>query len=76
MVKSLYGQRIQGKIRPLVEGPRTIFDAKEKAELFNEYFASQSSLDDSSMADRAAVWNIVVSIFQDIITRYYYSERN
>lgn len=51
MVKSLYGQRIQGKIRPLVEGPRTIFDAKQKAELFNEYFASQSSLDDSSMAE-------------------------
>ena len=47
IVKSLYGQKIQGTIPPLVEGPRTIFDTKEKAELFNEYFASQSSLDDS-----------------------------
>ena len=47
IVKSLYGQKIQGTIPPLVEGSRTIFDAKEKAELFNEYFASQSTLDDS-----------------------------
>ena len=37
----LYGLKIQGIIPPLVEGqgPRTIFDAKEKAEQFNEYFA-------------------------------------
>ena len=47
IVKSLCGQKIQGTIPPLVEGPRTIFDAKEKAELFKEYFASRSSLDDS-----------------------------
>ena len=47
IIQSLYGQKIQGTIPPLVEGSRTIFDAKEKAELFNEYFASQSTLDDS-----------------------------
>ena len=47
IVKSIYGQKILCTIPLLVEGPRTIFDAKEKAELLNEYFASQSSLDDS-----------------------------
>lgn len=37
-------------IPSLIEGRDVISDAKEKANLLNEYFASQSTVDDSSAA--------------------------
>lgn len=37
-------------IPSLIEGHDVISDAKEKANLLNEYFASQSTVDDSSAA--------------------------
>ena len=47
IVKSLNGAKIQTSIPTLVEGVKFISDAKEKAELFNEYFCTQCSVDDS-----------------------------
>jgi hypothetical protein len=47
IVKSLYGAKIQTSIPTLVDGVKFISDAKEKAELFNEYFCIQCNVDDS-----------------------------
>ena len=47
IVKSLYGQKIHTTVPTLVEGPLMIHDAKDKAELLNEFFCSQSCLDES-----------------------------
>ena len=41
-------KKLQTTVPTLVEGPNMICDAKEKAELLNEFFSSQSRLDDSS----------------------------
>ena len=48
IVKSLYGQKMHTTVPTLVEGPLMIHDAKDKAELMNEFFCSQSRLDESS----------------------------
>ena len=48
IVKSLYGQKMHTTVPTLVEGPLMIHDAKDKAELLNEFFCSQSRLDESS----------------------------
>ena len=48
IVKSLYGQKMHTTVPTLVEGPLMIHDAKDKAELLNEFFCSQSRLDKSS----------------------------
>lgn len=48
IVKSLYGQKMFTTVPTLVEGPLMIHDAKDKAELLNEFFCSQSRLDESS----------------------------
>ena len=48
IVKSLYGQQLHTTVPTLVEGPVMICDARDKAELLNEFFCSQSRLDESS----------------------------
>ena len=48
IVKSLYGQKMHTTVPTSVEGPLMIHDAKDKAELLNEFFCSQSRLDESS----------------------------
>ena len=48
IVKSLYGQKMHTTVPTLVEGPLMIHDAKDKAELLNGFFCSQSRLDESS----------------------------
>ena len=43
-------RKMMTSIPSLIEGRDVISDAKEKANLLNEYFASQSTVDDSSAA--------------------------
>ena len=47
IVKSLYGQNVHTTVPTLVEGPLLIHDAKDKAELLNEFFGSESRSDES-----------------------------
>ena len=48
IVKALYGQKLHSSVPTLVDGAKLISDAKEKSEVFNEYFCSQSKIDDGS----------------------------
>ena len=47
IVKSLYGQKLHTSVPTLVEGSVMICDSKDTAELLNEFFCSQSRLDES-----------------------------
>jgi hypothetical protein len=47
LVKSLYGNKIQSGIPTLIENDRLIIDAREKAEIFNEYFSTQCRLENT-----------------------------
>ena len=47
-MKVLYGQKLHSSVPTLVDGANLISDAKEKSEVFNEYFCSQSKIDDDS----------------------------
>jgi hypothetical protein len=48
IVKSLCGSKIQSKIPVIQDGHRVITDAKEKDELFNEYFISQCKVENNN----------------------------
>ena len=48
IVKALYGQKLHSSVPTLVDGAKLISDAKEKSEVFSEYFCSQSKIDDGS----------------------------
>ena len=48
IVKALYGQKLHSSVPTLVDSAKLISDAKEKSEVFNEYFCSQSKIDDGS----------------------------
>ena len=50
LAKSLYGAKIQSTVPTLCDGDRLITDAKEKAQLLNEYFCSQCSLENEESA--------------------------
>ena len=45
-MKGLYGERMQSTVSTLIEGARQVTDAREKAEILNEYFCNQSKVDD------------------------------
>ena len=47
-MKALYGQKLHSSVPTLVDGAKLISDAKEKSEVFSEYFCSQSKIDDGS----------------------------
>ena len=47
LVKSIYGGKIQVTVPTLREGCNMITDAKEKAQLLNEYFGTQCTLDNA-----------------------------
>ena len=50
IVKSLYGAKMQiskKNLPPLIEGGRFFCSSEEKAELFNDYFCDQNTIDDS-----------------------------
>ena len=47
-MKALYGQKLHSSVPTLVDGAKLKSDAKEKSEVFNEYFCSQSIIDDGS----------------------------
>ena len=47
LVKSIYGEKIEGTVPTLREGPSMITDAKEKSQLLNEYFCTQCTLDNA-----------------------------
>jgi hypothetical protein len=49
IVKFLYGQKMCEMVPTLMEGPNIISDAKEKAEVLNDYFCSQSTIDDGAV---------------------------
>ena len=49
-MKSLYGAKMQISIPTLIEGGRFIGGSEEKAELFNDYFCVQSTIDDSHVS--------------------------
>ena len=69
IVKSLYGQKFHTTVPTLVEGPVMICDAKDKAELLNEFFCSQSRLDESSSFVPAVVDYIPTSrILSNVVT--------
>ena len=45
VVKSIYGTKVCSTIPPLKENDIYVYDPKEKAKLFNDYFVSQATLD-------------------------------
>ena len=47
-MKALYGQKLYSSVLTLIDGANLISDAKEKSEVFNEYFCSQSKIGDDS----------------------------
>ena len=60
ILKSLYGAKIKTSIPTLVKGVKFISDAKEKAKLFNEYFCTQCSVDDScAPLSTSTIWATV-----------------
>ena len=46
IVKGLYGEKVQSTVSTLIEGVRQVTNAREKAEILNEYFCDQSKVDD------------------------------
>lgn len=42
IVKEIYGERTQSTVATLIEGSRHVSDAREKAEILNQCFCSQS----------------------------------
>ena len=63
IVKSLYGQKMRETVPTLMEGPNIISDAKEKAEVLNDYFCSQSTIDDGA----ATIPNDIISFQSSVI---------
>jgi hypothetical protein len=62
IVKSLYGSKIQCSTPTLIENNCLVSDAKEKAALFNDYFVTQSRVNDTD----ATLPNL--EVFQSCIT--------